>query len=432
MTMEVINLEEEEAKVPDFNVYVGAETGILKGVSINLKMNLAKNFTNMHSLERQHEITAMSWGSDDQSEIILGLRGQVVRTFNPEDKSFTSNMEVPGGSGRLVGVCRANDNLVTACESGLVQVWDTDRIKFDTIDYDLGCSGKLKNDTFEDEDAKEKHVATLKAGRSLCRMRQVPKNTNLIVTGGKENELQMWDLTKTDSGPVFRSKNVPLDSLQLRVPVWITDMCFTDNCSPDQIAIVTRYGHIRLYDTRGQQRRPVLGLEWKDEVLTAASATPVAHEILVGTASGHIGHYDLRMTHKGMKGKYRGCTGGIRSLDCHKSQSCFAAVGLDRCLRIFDINQTRPIQKMYLKSKLSQVLLTKEFDMNAIPKAEIENRKNKKIAKVGVTPQVVTVREEGDEFWAKLPVIRESKGKRSKQNDQQPASSAMSSKKSKK
>ena len=71
-----ITLDEDEPKPkisPDFNIFVGAETGLLKGVSINPKLNLAKNFSNMHSLERKHEITAMSWGNDEeQNEILLG------------------------------------------------------------------------------------------------------------------------------------------------------------------------------------------------------------------------------------------------------------------------------------------------------------------------------------------------------------------------
>ena len=40
-------------------------------------------------------------------------------------------------------------------------------------------------------------------------------------------------------------------------------------------------------------------MEWPDEVLTAVSSTPCDHDILVGTAAGHIAHYDIRMTHKG-------------------------------------------------------------------------------------------------------------------------------------
>ena len=42
-----------------------------------------------------------------------------------------------------------------------------------------------------------------------------------------------------------------------------------------------------------------MSLDWPDEVLTAVSSTPCDHDILVGTSSGHIAQFDIRMTHKG-------------------------------------------------------------------------------------------------------------------------------------
>merc|ERR1719510_2887945 len=103
-----------------------------------------------------------------------------------------------------------------------------------------------------------------------------------------------------------------------------------------------------------------------------------------------------------MRRKYRGCTGGIRSIDCHPQHKCFGVVGLDRFLRIYDIDQPKPIQRMYLKSKLNHVLLNRDFDPNTaiVDKKEELKKKRKKAPK-----KDDDVREDGDEFWAKLPVI---------------------------
>ena len=184
--------EEPKPKVsPDFNIFVGAETGLLKGVSINPKLNLAKNFSNMHSLERKHEITAMSWGNDEeQSEILLGLRGQIVRTFDSEDKSFTSNHEVKI-SGKIVGIARANDALVVASESGAVQIWSDPREDLNTIDYELNQTSKLKSGNFKDEEEKEKHMVSLKVDRSLAKMRKVPGNSNNFIATGMELDIRV-------------------------------------------------------------------------------------------------------------------------------------------------------------------------------------------------------------------------------------------------
>ena len=410
-TEEIVTIDDDEPKVPDFNVFVGSETGLLKGISVNPKMSLSKNFLNMQHLERKHEITAMAWGDEDESEILLGLRGNIVRSFHPEDKLFASTMESDANCGKIVGIARAEDAIVTACESGVVKVWRNSKSTVNVIDYDLSCSGKLKAGDFKDEEAKEKHLVSMKIERALHRMRQVPKNSNLVVTGGKENDLQLWDVSNLEKGPLFRAKNVPHDKLELRVPIWVTDMCFPDNTTADKIAITSRYGHIRLYDTKGSQRRPVLNLEWPEEILTAVTSTSNANEIIVGSSTGFIAQYDLRMSHKGLKRKYRGCTGGIRSLDCHKTHGYFTAVGLDRFLRVFDINQPKPVHKMYLKSRLNHVLLSKEFSPDSIPKPE---EKKKKLVKKTVKEEEPKKMEDGEEFWKKIPVIRSTDTKKSK------------------
>ena len=251
---------------PDFNVFIGSETGMVKGVSINPKMSLSKNFLNMHNLERKDEITAMAWGDEDEDEMLLGLRGHVVRAFLPEDKTVSTIKEFDVCCGKIVGVARANDALVTACESGVIQIWKDPKEKINTIDYELENKGKLKANNFEDEESREKHLVSLKIEKALQRMRQVPLNINQVATGGKEHDLQIWDLTRLDGGPIFRAKNVPHDNLELRVPIWLTDVCFPDNQSSNQVAVVSRYGHIRLYDTRGTQRRPILGTRLKRNI----------------------------------------------------------------------------------------------------------------------------------------------------------------------
>ena len=123
----------------------------------------------------------------------------------------------------------------------IFQVWRQPKEDFNTIDSELNCSGKLKANDFKDEETREKHLVSLKVDRSLAKMRKVSgTDNNFIATGGKEHDLQIWDLNKIESGPVFRAKNVPTDSLQLRVPIWITDMCFPDNLTKDKVAVVSR------------------------------------------------------------------------------------------------------------------------------------------------------------------------------------------------
>ena len=64
------------------------------------------------------------------------------------------------------------------------QIWSDPRENFDTIDYELNQTSKLKSGNFKDEEEKEKHMVSLKVDRSLAKMRKVPGNSdNFIATG---------------------------------------------------------------------------------------------------------------------------------------------------------------------------------------------------------------------------------------------------------
>lgn len=52
-------------------------------------------------------------------------------------------------------------------------------------------------------------INALNAGENLCRMRVSPYKTNTIATGGKKNDLQIWDLERP-AEPTFKAKNVSL------------------------------------------------------------------------------------------------------------------------------------------------------------------------------------------------------------------------------
>ena len=119
--------------------------------------------------------------------------------------------------------------------------------------------------------------------------------------------------------------------------------------------------------------------------------------------------------------KYKGCVGGIREIDCLQNKPYFGTVSLDRFLRIYNLNKQAPIQKMYLKSQLNCILLTKDFDPC---ESLLEEEKIKQLEAAKADKQKPDVikrntsgekEEEGDEFWTKLKIIKsseKSKGKK--------------------
>jgi len=49
---------------------------------------------------------------------------------------------------------------------------------------------------------------TLNVGANIYCVKKCPFNQNLFATGGKENDLKLWDLEKDGNENIFKAKNV--------------------------------------------------------------------------------------------------------------------------------------------------------------------------------------------------------------------------------
>ena len=119
-------------------------------------------------------------------------------------------------------------------------------------------------------------------------MRVFACHPNILVTGGKENELKLWDATNPKA-PLFEAENVasrfsvlyiyclnalkvPDNYLDIRMPIWITDIQFLSD-NHNVIVTGTSYHQIRLYDIRAQ-RRPVKEIEVGKNAIRSITVTP--------------------------------------------------------------------------------------------------------------------------------------------------------------
>ncbi|NXK55327.1 WDR74 protein, partial [Chauna torquata] len=72
----------------------------------------------------------------------------------------------------------------------------------------------------------------------------------------------------------------------------------------------------------------------------------------------------------------KGFAGSVRGLQCHPSLPLVASCGLDRFLRVHDLGDKRLLHKVYLKSRLSCLLLSSHQDWEAqeapSPPAEVK------------------------------------------------------------
>lgn len=249
-----------------------------------------------------------------------------------------------GGEGPIKGIGVANSNLVTCVSSGLLRVWAED-----------GSS-----------------QAETEVGADVFRMRQHARKVGLVATGGKENDLKLWDLENLEK-PVFQAKNVRNDFLDLRVPVWVTDMDFM--ADSEKVIAITGHHQVRIYDPSCRQRRPVVDFEFDEYPLTCLSLTPRPEQVVVGNSHGRVALLDVRR--KGMVHVFKGVAGSIRAVRCHPTLPLVASCGLDRFLRVHDLN-TRLLQtKLYLKSRLNCLLMRTDFAVE-----DEEENKDEEEAKV--------------------------------------------------
>lgn len=66
----------------------------------------------------------------------------------------------------------------------------------------------------------------------------------LVATGGKENDLKVWDvknLSDEKKQPVFRAKNLPDNWVLLREPVWVMTIDFID---VDRVVVGTAHNQV--------------------------------------------------------------------------------------------------------------------------------------------------------------------------------------------
>ncbi|XP_029372907.1 WD repeat-containing protein 74 [Echeneis naucrates] len=306
-------------------VWLGSETGILKGVDVSRKQAL--NFCNSSHLSREQEVRSLCWGDPAESELLVGSADGTVKTFSVEKGDFTDSRRCGNpAEGCFTGLAPLSGSaLVTCGESGMLRVWR--------------------------EDSSQPAIE-LNAGKNVCRMRQSPVNQHSVATGGKENGLKIWDLERPEK-PVFTAKNLRDDWLDLRQQHWVRDMAFIPNT--DKVITCTGFHQIHIFDPLSPQRRPIMEAKYGEYPLTTLSLPASGNMVVVGNTHGQIAMLDLR---KGLVcGCLKGLVGGVRGLQCHSSQPVVASCGLDRFLRIHSLEDRKLLHKVYLKSRLNCLLL---------------------------------------------------------------------------
>jgi len=203
-------------------------------------------------------------------------------------------------------------------------------------------------------------------------------NSRLVVLSQGTNP-QIFDLNEKKA--FWKGKNVKNDYLDLTVPIHDLDCAFK---SENEFYVSTAYHKIRLYDIRTKNCKPVIDYEFphSKHPLNNILLSHCQNYAYVSDQGGDIFNLDLRKDFK-IVGKLKGALGSIRDMVMSKSHPYLASVSLDRYLRVYNTNTNTLYRKIYLKQKLSSVIL---IDEEVEERDDEENPEENKIIKP-VKPQ---------------------------------------------
>lgn len=296
------------------NLWVATDLGSIRGVCLKTEQNTVVTYD---EISKKNEIVSLT-SSENGQELYCTLKSDLINVFDMSQNIYVNQYDMEG---ELLTAFDIGEQLLSVAKNGQVYVWRDEEV-----------------------------AAKFKIGESIecC----VKSHDGKIISGGKENELKVWDIETQK--PVFTSKNVPRDTLDIRVPVWIRSIASQPSDS-NILSVGTHYHQYRQYDTR-VKRRPILDKSWGE--LPILSMTANDTHCYMGNGKGDIGRIDYRNTTE--VNKFKGAVGSVRSLALHSKEPFLASVGLDRYLRVHNTLTKEIENKFYLKNKMNCVVFTNE------------------------------------------------------------------------
>ncbi|CEF66507.1 WD40 repeat and WD40/YVTN repeat-like-containing domain and WD40-repeat-containing domain-containing protein [Strongyloides ratti] len=321
------------------DVYVGALTGAVKALSF--KEDTFINLNEISELKpKEDEVVKMAFSDIDKKDFLFVTRGKKFNYYNSLCNSVSTIFEKKDTlKGNVCGVAVNGDlDILTVTSNGdILLLNNSGDNKLDEWNIGPGLQG-FATDHYND--------------------------ISVFATGGKENELKVWDLSTKQKK--FEARNVKHDNLNLRVPVNILNISFAG--SEDKIVTSTKNHRIRMYDSKAQQK-PVVDISWLENPITAMSIGYEKHYVVVGNAIGEMGLFDLRTQR--LVHKYKGASGSIRSIVAHPYLPYVVSAGLDRFVRLHDMKKHVLIKRYYGKVRLSALLVQDTLSFINVKKEEV-------------------------------------------------------------
>lgn len=253
---------------------------------------------------------------------------------------------------------------------------------------------------------------------------------HVFAIGGEENLIKLYQLNEDlqTLSKIWEAKNVKNDRLDMRIPVWPMSLKFLNPCEnikqKDQLnyqfVTITRYSHLGIYQTQhGKKplyyidllpnREPLTSLELIDDDVN--KLTPLGNLRSSDITNFNFTTTDtknqvLKYTNSGrLIGKFgkADIVGASNYIHIIPNKNLLIQVGLDRYLRVFDVNSLRTLIKVYVGSKSNFVELIDENDIMLPDPASKDSNKKSKNDSTKRTSGVIDEEEEDPEYlWEQL------------------------------
>lgn len=220
------------------------------------------------------------------------------------------------------------------------------------------------------------------------------KTDNFILAyGGEENLVKLVELSSDFKviSDVWAAKNVPFDSIGLRVPSWDVALRFlkSEKTGVFKFITITKYAHYRKYSTDVEDFRPLQSINMLPKGEQLCSCKIISNTSPLGNFKGtnfeeleffaadnrrDVYHFNGkgRLLRKMGKGDITGYASHIDVANEYLLQG-----GLDRYVRVFDLSDHTLLAKIFIGGKVSDVLLLEDGDLQ-LPLTEKELKKQKK------------------------------------------------------
>ncbi|KAF9985338.1 WD repeat-containing protein 74 [Mortierella antarctica] len=404
--------------------------------------------------DRERAIQLLCW-DHEKKHLVVARKNGLVQLLDPKDGSTVAEFKhtltkVGKVDTVFVGLFANSESIITCTNTGL-----------------------LTKQSIQDPS----QSSVTNVGQDTCRMRVHPREHHIIVTGGKEQEVTIWDLnalfkedasseevakedklgklgkngkTATKSslaaattssspssssssekktgapearykskeilanGQLFKAKNVKNDHLDLRVPVWNTDLLFLSQYDFTRVVAGTRFHQIRVYDTKNGARRPVVDVEVGEMPVVAMSNGKDASEVVFSDTVTNV--YSVDTLTGAIIGQYKGFTGVATALATFipfegEEATHLVSVAMDRCLRVHEMTQTRKLlHKVYLKQRMTAVVV------GEYTPAEPVEDEDEGVNRKGKNNQANTNNqdENDDDLWESMGKLEDKKSKKRK------------------